>query len=670
MRAGSIAICLIVISAGCRAQEPVAPTPEAVGPTRGDNWSDYNVVNSFETGYRLFTTSGNLDKYRSDENFRNGVRLLNSFFSMNSKDGHGKFFDELVLTTGGLGGDPYESATVKVDKDRLYQYDFSWRKNDYFNPGLTTNGGDGQHLLDTSYTLQDHDLTLFPQSPIRFTFGYSRDTQAGAGISTVQLFSTTGPFDSTGDVFPIFTNVRRVQNDYRLGGELHWLGFTLNWMHGWEDFKDDTPYQSSGHVAGDNAGSSASLNSFLRTEPNHGTSPYWRVGLFRDARWINVNGRFTYTGGVRAFLSNESAIGTNQFGALANQQIITSGNARRPVATGNLNITVLPISKLTITSRTSVYNVRTEGDSAYLQYDNATQAASLLYFQYLGIRTIESDLDADYQVRSWLDVHGGYGYSDRRISSSPQFAVAGSTSSVPYTQTNVLNSGLAGVRLRPVKGLTILLNGEAGRNNLPFTPKSDRNYNALSGRVQYKLKSLQFTAQSKSDYNVNSATLSAYSSHARTYSGSASWSPRSWFAVDASYSKLHLDTLGGIAFFADSQFFQNQLSYYLSNLHSGTLAVRFNLKRMDLYLGYSRIQDTGDGRSTAATTVIGPNLTAFETAQTFPLTFQSPMARLSVRLSERIRWNVGYQYFGYHENFSSGENYLAHTGYTSVLWSF
>ena len=118
-----------------------------------------------------------------------------------------------------MGGNPYESVTLKVDKNKLYQYDFSWRKNDYVNPGLTTNGGQGQNLLNTTYNLQDHNLTLFPQSWIRFTLGYSRSSQSGAGLSTVQLYNASGPEDSTGDVFPVFTNVKRVQSDYRLGGE-------------------------------------------------------------------------------------------------------------------------------------------------------------------------------------------------------------------------------------------------------------------------------------------------------------------------------------------------------------------------------------------------------------------------------------------------------------------
>ena len=230
----------------CRAQEPVAPTPGLAGPNRGDDWSGYNIVNTFETGYRFLSVSGNEDKYRSDENFGSGVRLLSSFFSMNSKNGHGTLFDELVITTGGLGGDPYESVRVSAGKNRLYQYDFYWRKNDYFNPGLTTDGGQGRHLLDTSYTLQDHDLTLFPQSHVKLFLGFSSNRQSGAGISTVQLFNPAGEFDSTGDIFPVFANVKITQNEYRLGGEGDWLGFTLNVVRGWEDFKDDTPYQSSG----------------------------------------------------------------------------------------------------------------------------------------------------------------------------------------------------------------------------------------------------------------------------------------------------------------------------------------------------------------------------------------------------------------------------------------
>ena len=37
------------------AQQVVAPTPETVGNPQGENTSGYNIVNSFETGYRFRT---------------------------------------------------------------------------------------------------------------------------------------------------------------------------------------------------------------------------------------------------------------------------------------------------------------------------------------------------------------------------------------------------------------------------------------------------------------------------------------------------------------------------------------------------------------------------------------------------------------------------------------
>ncbi|HEY6987486.1 MAG TPA: hypothetical protein VH369_03830 [Bryobacteraceae bacterium] len=606
----------------------VAPTPNSVGPTRGDDWKNYNIVNSFETGYRFLSQSGNQNKYRSDVNFGSGVRLLSSFVGLNSKDGHGGLFDEFVFSTQGLGGDPYESASLRVQKNRLYEYNLLWRKNDYFNPGLVTNGGQGQHLQDTSTTLQDNNFTLFPQSRVKFFLGYSRSTQDGAGMSTLPTSAT--------DFVPVLTNVKQVQNEYRLGGEFRFWGMTLNVLRGWQDFKDD----SSGQV-------------------NHGTSPYWQVTLFRNSQWIDVNGRFTYTAGRRAFITNQNAVGTQQ-------QVFTFGDARRPVATGNATVSVFPTTKLSITNHTSFYNIRTEGDSTYVQLDNTTGRSDFLYYQFLGIRTFANDTDFDYKIKSWFDVNGGYEYSNRRIAATSQFL----QSSPLYSQTNELHAGKVGFRARPFSRFTVTVNAEFGRASRPFTPKSDSNYNLLTGRLDYRWKTLQLSAWSQANYNDNSVLLSDYNSHSRTYAGSGSWSPVKWFGLDASYSKLHLETLGGINFFANNVLFANQISYYLSNLHVGTLSTRFSVRRFDFYVGYNRVQDAGDGRDTPTQVVAGPDLPAFRAAQTFPLTFQSPQARVSVRISERLRWNAGYQYFGYHEDFSSSQNYLAHTGYTSLLWSF
>src|SRR5579864_160149 len=329
-----IVIAAAILLPVALAQPTIAPTSEPVGATRGDNWSDYNIVDSFETGYRFRTVGGSFDQYRSTVNYGDGIRLLSSFFTMNSKDGHGRFFDEIVLTTQGLGNDPYENATLRIQKNKLYRYDLNWRLNDYFNPGLRTGGQQSQHLLDTQYTTQDQDLTLFPQSNIKFFLGYSRGDQNGPAISTIQLF------DSRGNEFPLFENVHRVFNEYRVGNEIRLFGIRFTWTRAWQDFKEDSNYLS-GLNPGNNPGNPTTLCSFQRNEPIHGTSPYWRGGLFAERKRFSVNGRLTYTSGQRGFILDETAIGAARLTPDA-RQVLTEGNAQRPVFAGNLTFSVFP----------------------------------------------------------------------------------------------------------------------------------------------------------------------------------------------------------------------------------------------------------------------------------------------------------------------------------------
>ena len=135
--------------------------------------------------------------------------------------------------------------------------------------------------------------------------------------------------------------------------------------------------------------------------------------------------------------------------------------------------------------------------------------------------------------------------------------------------------------------------------------------------------------------------------------------------------KLHLDTVGGVAYFAGTNRgnAQDALSLYLSNVHAANLGVRFDLaSRASIYAGYAITRDPGDGRAAPAATpaVLGA-------VQTFPLSYQSPLARLSIRISPKLRWNAAWQYYGYREDFgllTYYQNFHAHTGYTSLTWAF
>jgi hypothetical protein len=652
------------------AQPTVAPTNEPTGPVRGKTvFDDYNVTQYFEAGYRFRTVDGNEGKYRSDVNFGNGIRLLSSQFSMHSKLGHGKYFDELVVTTQGLGNDPYESASLRIQKNKLYRYDMIWRSNDYFNPALTISNG--QHLMDTSHKLQDHDFTLLPQSKIKFFLGYSGNTQTGPAISTTQQF------DSRGDEFPLFENIRRTRHDYRIGNETEFFGLKLNWMHGWEYFKEDSAYSSKGLNVGNNIADQTTLTSLNRVEPVHGSTPYWRVNLISDRqRWYAINGRFTHSGGRNNFVFDQTATGTDRFGNGANRQVILFGNARRPVTTGNFTVSIFASSKWTFSNHTAVTNTKMEGDSSYREINNATLGDVLLNFQYLGIRTISNLSDVTFRPAKFIQLNGGYSYSSRLIRSVQDFDTPPLTLPAANEQTNTTNSGRFGLRLTPAKRLRVSLDGELARSDKPIYTTSDRNYHGLGARVQWKAKNLTLSAAARSSYNTNSSNLFVYSSRGRNYSFDGSYNARTWLSLDAGYSKMHLDTMSGIAYFAllsgrNPSFVQGDSSLYRSNIHAVNIGARASIrKRADLFFGYNRVQDLGDGRATAAAGPQVATVQAFLIAQTFPLSYQSPLVRLSLRLHERLRWNFGYQYYDYAEKFLALQNYQANTGYTSLTWSF
>jgi hypothetical protein len=665
-------IILMLISAIAYAQPPVAPTTgETVGDPRGENKGEYNIMNSFETGYRFATAGGDFDMYRSTVNYTDGIRLLSSSLSIQSRDGHGRWFDSLRLNTQGLGNDPYQSATLRVEKNGLYRYDLIWRLNDYYNPALTI--ANGEHFKNTSRIMQDHDFTLFPQGNFKLFLGFSRNDENGPSLTTIQLF------DLRGDVFPLFADIRRQQNEFRLGGEATFMGFRLNVMHGWVDFKEDTPINILASTEpGDNGLNT--LTKYTDSQPYHGTSPYWRIGLFREGkRFWAVNGRFSYVSGMRDFIDNEVSAGTAGGGAPATRQILVSGDARRPALASNLNITLFPASFFTITNQTTFNQVRMQGNAFFSEIDNGVAITPFIPFTLLGIRTFANGTDAELRPHKKFSVHAGYHYSDRRIQVIDGQQNAGlpapvSPATIPITQFNHLHSGTLGFRIRPIAGLTLLADGEIGRADEPYTPISERNYTNFRARAEYKKKTWRAAAYSKTDYNTNSISLTSYASRSRTYGADASWTPNDWFAIDAGYTKLHLNTLGGLNFFVFGQATQFN-SLYISNIHTANLGARFSLaKRADLFVGYSHSQDVGDGRSTAdglapgagAATVLDP----FLAVQTFPLKFVSPEARISVRLNPRLRWNVGYQYYGYNEQFTNFQDFHAHTGYSSVLWSF
>jgi hypothetical protein len=647
----------------------VAPSDETVGSPRGQSIGNYNLTQTWETGYRWNDLSGNTGKYRSDVNFRDGLSLLGSRLTLNSKDGRGGWLDDLLLQTQGLGSDPYQYANLRIGKNRLYRYDMLWRLNAYYNPALPISGG--AHFMDTTRRLQDHDLTILPQSKVRFFVGFTRASQSGPALSTVQLFDSF-----SGGEFVLQSDVRRRQNEFRIGNEIRLGGFKLHWIRAWEQFAEDTPFYTTGPGAAAPPQGQARLDSLRRTEPYTGSTPSWRVNLMRESAKVwGLNGRFTYSSGRRNFLLDEMASGLDRFGGARNRQVLVAGEGRRPVASGNFTASYFPTDRLTISNHTGYHNTRMEGDARYSELENAQGTLTSLNFESLGIRNVTNVTDAQFRITEGISLRGGYQFAERRIQSVERTELFGFENLVRSEQTNRLHAGMMGFRLQPMKGLSVLVDGELGRHSTPFYPTSEKDYHGFGARVLYRARGLTLSALGRSNANFNSVSLFSHSARVRQYSFDAAWAGNDWISFEAGYSKLHNDSATGLAYFLANALVQRDRSLWISNLHAGHAGTHLKFKsRADLYVGLSYTQDTGDGRASLSVPPAGADpgsgLAAFREVQTFPMRFFSPLARFSVKVHPKVRLNLGYQHYGYRENLLADQNYHAHTGFVSVLWTF
>lgn len=146
-----------------------APPAEPDGVTSGG----YQIHSSIELGYRVNGVTGSDDMYDTLVNLREGPRFLDQTLSMQSLDHQGLLFDDLYLSSFGWGGDPNNVTRLRVDKNKWYNLQSSFRRDQSFsdfdllanplNPS-TSNPSipalNSPHEFDTTRRMSDVDLML------------------------------------------------------------------------------------------------------------------------------------------------------------------------------------------------------------------------------------------------------------------------------------------------------------------------------------------------------------------------------------------------------------------------------------------------------------------------------------------------------------------------------
>ena len=220
LSAGVAALACMVAATSSWAQKSV-PSPSS--STDADR--DYSITSTIEIGARGLSVNGDREKFRSDLNYKSGVRIFDSSFLIENHTGSGRLFDTALITTSGWGADPTGAVTLKVNRTGAYRFDSNVRKVTYFNNlrnhaiNWSLPGTGSEHTANTKHHFGDFDVTVFPESEtFRMHLGYSFNNTSGPGSSTLRFPQFTGQVTPTRvDEFQLTSNTKSRSDCLRFG---------------------------------------------------------------------------------------------------------------------------------------------------------------------------------------------------------------------------------------------------------------------------------------------------------------------------------------------------------------------------------------------------------------------------------------------------------------------
>jgi hypothetical protein len=719
------------------------PTSQSVGEDAGN----FTIVSSIEFGYRGQRVDGDVNKFKSDLNYKAGPRLFDTSFLMKSKNGgQGQLLDSMMITSTGWGADPSGSMRMTIEKPEWYRFEGTYRRFKYYrflnniaNPTwlftpIPTNANPvtGLHGYDIYTQMGDFDLTILPKNEkIRFNVGYSPERYSGPYYTN---------YHNGGNDFWLLSNARSKADDWRFGadGKLGKVDWTF--VQGFRRFRDDSTIDQGIGLNRNTATSVAQLTSFARSEPTRGSVDYTRASIHTFlANKFDITGRIIYSRTTANSTYIENQTGTNfnfritgwpptppaaQPNTLNTGRYNIVGDVSRPNTVGDIGFTYLVTDKLRISNTFRVEDFTIDGIATFSDFfsitrpiTGGTRTDTIAFTNLPANKTTEyrkyqNTIEGDYQINKDYALHFGYRYAHRRdIQTLTGYALNSSspalTTPESEEETNNTNAFFGGFKAHPSKNFTLYFDAEHGTADNVFTRIGNYNYTNVRAKSRWApnrkvFLNLAFILRDNSNPSeVAGVSLSDFGANvkSRVFTSSVDWMPNTRFTLNMGYNYNWVNSDAVIQYYyqvppAASLFHPNGQALYYQRLNYFfvDLTARLN-RRMTLFTSYRLNHDGGQGNLLSdpvggpAITggVIPPGGTAAVASNqggtlitSYPMSFNSPEARLAIMINRHLDWNLGYQYYSYNENnflntfpgSVRAQNYHAHLPYMSLRLYF
>ena len=726
-----LALGLALTAAVATAQQPAAqPSP---GPqksadaksqsstTKASEESDYNVTSSIEIGDRGLRVDGDVNKYQSDLNYKAGVRLFDTSLLMRAKEGTKAVIDDLLVTSTGWGADPYGHVRVSAENSKWFRFDGQYRRFKYFNylnnlanPNFASANGavviapkaTGLHGYDVRQQIGDFDLTILPKNRnFSFVAGYSPERYNGLTMTT---------YHAGGGELLLPANTRSNVNDFHVGANFRLGPVDFSLLQGWRRLDEnsviDVNYLNSNYAA-TALTNLVSTTDFAREQPVKGSTDYTRFNAHTLlARKLDMTGSFIYSNSNTSFNLLETIAGVNwntrvtgapTTNTLNGGTITYVGDTKRPNVVGNFGATFLATGKLRLSNTVRFESFHINGSTFYTSVFDLTRTNGTAYptisatgtlgtSKVTSFRKMTDTVEGDYQFNDRYSAHFGYRYGTRRETvfydgyNPGAYLPARVTpdSEIEENQTNVF---FGGFKARPVKTWTVYFGTEHGNADNIFTRVGEYNYTNFRVRSRYtpsRKLALNLTLVTKDNSDpttVDGVSIADFgvSTKSRVFTSSVDFAPSSRlsFSGGYNYNWVNGDTIIKYAYAvppattAQGAITGHSL-YYVRNNFFFLDTVAEIAPRLTFYAAYRINQDNGQG-GLLSDPAGGRLITSY------PMSYQSPEARIALRINRRLDANFGYAYYNYNESkldafvgVGRAQNHHAHQPYVSVRFYF
>lgn len=692
-------IFAVFVPALVLALQGLGQTP-ATSPTPATG--DYTVTSSIELGLRALSFSGDHEKYKSDLNYRAGFRIFDSSFLIENNSKGSRLFDNALFTSSGWGADPSGSFRVNVDKTGIYKFDGDVRRVRYFN-NLKSHAvtwsqpvsTGSQHRANTAHNFGDFDLTVFPARAFRMRFGYSFNDTKGPGASNIRF---------SGDEYTVNSAFKNNSHDLRAGVEGELFGFNLGLTYGRRIFRDRTRFFVDSLNLGNNTlPTTSQIGTATRDFHVDGETDFVNTYLQRTfARRLDLTGRVIYSNSnsdmTETDLLRGRASATGNI--IVSDSISVPGRAKRTQTRADLGLTYRANEKLRLSNTLTFDQFNVGGSLTFFELVRATTGGGVpipdvttrtYAWRGTSYRRFTDLAEVDYQVNQRLGFNMGFRVTGRTIAVAI-YDVNLVTGAVQRAGEEDLDNStvtlILGTKFKPHPNWRVYADVEKGESDNVFTRLANNDFTNFRVRSNTTISNFTFAMSLVFKNNDSPGTSRLITSsggfpetetiamsRTRIFSTSVDWSPSSDLTLAAGYTLSHQTSRAdiivpvGTPIFPSTRFLLGLSEYYLrDNYFFFDINARPH-RRVALYASYRIDHDRGQGDRIQNR----PQ----DMISSYPMRFQTPEARVAVRLSRNIDWNVGYQYYSYRDKVMTNpfatptaivpaQNYHAHMPYTSL----